>query len=216
MRSPLLLDLFCGAGGAAEGYRRAGFKVVGVDIKRQPHYPFPMAVSDAMTFPIASSVDMVHASPPCQDHSVMAHFQNVGNNGTGWMLQATIDRLEAWGGPYVVENVPGARFDWNLQLCGATFNLEVLRHRLFRTRPWILGPMCSHERGGTKTGQYVAFRHSRNQAPGRRIPPRRSEREFHAAMGLSWMNQREVRDAVPPVYTEWIGNQLMEHIGAQV
>ena len=31
-RRPRLLDLFCGAGGAAMGYHRAGFEVVGVDL----------------------------------------------------------------------------------------------------------------------------------------------------------------------------------------
>ena len=64
---PRLLDLYCGAGGAAEGYHRAGFDVTGVDVIHQPRYPFTFIRADAMTVPL-DGYDAYHASPPCQDH----------------------------------------------------------------------------------------------------------------------------------------------------
>jgi DNA (cytosine-5)-methyltransferase 1 len=83
---PLLLDLFCGAGGAAMGYHRAGFDVIGVDIEDQPHYPFTFLKVDAIEYMRGMVLrlereslrhpgefaDAIHASPPCQFYSDMS------------------------------------------------------------------------------------------------------------------------------------------------
>ena len=65
--TPVLLDLFCCEGGAAVGYHRAGFDVLGVDIRPQPRYPFPFIHLDALVFLEALTpywrVDLIHASP---------------------------------------------------------------------------------------------------------------------------------------------------------
>src|SRR5438105_2072147 len=107
MSRPLLLDLFCGAGGAAMGYHEAGFDVVGVDIKPQPHYPFEFWQGDAMRFREMfnlSMMDAIHASPPCQGYS------NLRRKIEHPRLIAPVrERLEAAGLPYVIENIEDAR-----------------------------------------------------------------------------------------------------------
>lgn len=105
---PRLLDLFCGAGGAATGYSRVGFDVAGVDEVEQPNYPFDFHLGDAMTWP-PDGFDAIHASPPCHDWSPATgrNRKAEGKKGTAWMLHATIDRLRDLSVPWVVENVEG-------------------------------------------------------------------------------------------------------------
>src|SRR6185312_3124266 len=114
---PRLLDLFCGAGGAAMGYHRAGFDVVGVDIEDQPHYPFRFVKADALTAlgevgGMWTGFDAIHASPPCQFATNMSNRWR-GTGGTADvhlnLLTPVRELLRAIGLPYVIENVPGAK-----------------------------------------------------------------------------------------------------------
>mgnify|MGYP003404335115 FL=1 len=215
---PRLLDLFCCAGGAAMGYHRAGFDVVGVDIKPQPHYPFEFHRADAMTFPI-EGFDAVHASPPCQDHSALKATMPE-SHGTGWMLAATVARLQASGLPWVVENVEGATMPadtYSIVLCGSSFGLKVRRHRRFATNVFVMTPPCDPRAQGLAadvTGHGTQGReYRRRKALGL---PLDTQADREAAMGIDWMNRDELAQAIPPAYTELIGAQLLSARWARV
>jgi DNA (cytosine-5)-methyltransferase 1 len=209
MARPRLLDLFCGAGGAAVGYHRAGFDVVGVDIKPQPRYPSEFVEADALTFPL-DGFDAVHASPPCQDHSTLS--SRSGKHGTGWMLTATLDGLRASGLPWVVENVETAAMPGSLVLCGTEFGLRsgdrwLRRHRRFLASfpLWGAGG-CSCRKAriggvyGTGGGGPMTrgFKFDRARAA--------------EALGIDWMTLAELSQAIPPAYTEHIGGFLLDHL----
>jgi DNA (cytosine-5)-methyltransferase 1 len=150
---PRILDLFCGQGGAAMGYHRAGFEVVGVDLAPQPRYPFEFHQADAMTFPL-TGFDAVHCSPPCQGYSIMNNLPWLAGKERPLLLLDVLARLEGSGLPYVVENVMGARYGaaglrkrgleaHGLKagyLCGLMFGLPFYRHRLFATNWLWLAP----------------------------------------------------------------------------
>jgi DNA (cytosine-5)-methyltransferase 1 len=213
---PKLLDLFCGAGGAAMGYHRAGFKVVGVDIEPQPHYPFEFIQADVFDFLNDASdpdhcpehrggyclneFDAIHASPPCQRYSRIAP-----KNGDYPDLYVPIrTRLSFLTMPWVIENVIGAPYGYGFVLCGSMFNLVVRRHRNFETS-WLhlMGLRCDHARQGrpiTVTGH------------GGGVPSRHSDRgvkaEWPEYMGMPWATPKECTQAIPPTYTEYIGKEL--------
>ena len=196
------------------GYARAGWSVVGVDIAPQPRYPFPFRRADAMTFPL-DGFDAVHASPPCHDHSPLRH-RTGKDHGTGWMLSATIERLRAWGGPWIVENVAGAVMPadvYVVQLCGSSFGLRVRRHRLFATNVAMLVPGCDHARQGTPVGVYGhGGSHARRTSGGRGT--KAGAVTSRILMDMPWASHCEVAQAVPPAYTEHLGAQLLAAVMA--
>lgn len=218
-----LLDLFSGAGGAARGYQQAGFHVTGVDIRPQPRYAGDRFVEgDALEYVAAhgTEFDAVHASPPCQDHSMLARINGPG--GTGWLLAATRDRLRELARPYVIENVPGAEMCDPVTLCGTEFGLTTTterhgrvwlkRHRLFEASFWLWGAGGCHCYGRLTVPVYG------HGASGNRVNMRgpgvaRAGREV---MGIDWMTRDELDQAIPPAYTHFIGEQLAAHLATEV
>lgn len=216
MSDPRLLDLFCGAGGAAMGYSRAGFEVVGVDIKPQPHYPFEFHQADALEYVAehGREFDAIHASPPCQRWTAYARrpahvgeYPDLIGRTRRWIDGQT--RSISWPKPYVIENVRGAPLRSSLMLCGSAFGLDVRRHRYFESGALLPGaPDCNH------SAQAPRFPQATNRANLRRtvevgvwrIPLETQKR----AMGVDWnVELEELSEMVPPAYTEWIGRQLI-------
>lgn len=212
MNRPRLLDLFCGAGGAAVGYHRAGFDVVGVDIAPQPNYPFTMYDHDAFTFPL-DSFDVVHASPPCQFATAYRRRTGVAPEAVN-LIPDVRELLLAWGGPYVIENVEQAG-PWlhnPIRLCGSSFGLDVRRHRLFESNLSLMSLPCAHD------WQTPRFPPATNRAHLRRtveVGAWRCADIAPAAMDIDWMTNDELSQAIPPAFAEFIGAQLiaaLEHV----
>ncbi len=216
-QKPRLLDLFCCAGGAALGYSRAGFEVVGVDIEPQANYPFQFIQADAMALDqnFIASFDAIHASPPCQSYSDLAKRNR---NADAWprLVDPVRDMLIKSGLPYVIENVEGAPLRNPIVLCGTMFRgLRVLRHRLFETNFQVLAPphgkhpLChTMDKRKAHYGKTDDMRDFVSVNGGGNC----SVVAARDAMGIEWMKKDELNEAIPPAYTHFIGKQLLQHI----
>lgn len=226
-----MLDLFCGAGGAAMGYARAGFDVVGIDIVEQPNYPFEFYLADALAMGqdclkgcwhehgaksqlpgqlgrCLGRFDAIHASPPCQPHSSL----------TGWggsrrevperqdLIPAIRETLIASGLPYVIENVEGAGLHNAIRICGQGLGLKVRRHRRFESNVPMMSVPCIHNEPPV-----IVVRGS----IGRKVfDPRRkaiapSLELAREVMEMPWATAAGLADAIPPAYTAYVGGFLM-------
>lgn len=200
------LDLFCCAGGVTKGLQRAGFHVTGVDIKPQPNYcgdEFHQA--DALTFP-TDGFDFIWASPPCQKYSWSAkRWKDIERVD---LVDLTRHRLATVDVPTVIENVVGAPLRVDLVLTGPIFNLEVIRRRHFELNFYCLSPAPVRPMGSVKTGEYVTVAgHG-----GDNIKGRGSRAAKQRAMGIDWMSDEELNQAIPPAYSEFIGREAIRQI----
>jgi hypothetical protein len=220
---PVVLDLFCGAGGAAMGYARAGFKVIGVDLAPQPNYPFQFHQMDALDFIYDNlywvQPSLVHASPPCQGYSphvTSASSQWVPTAGKDEprLISAVRDALLYTNTPFVIENVMGARDELvdPVQLCGTMFGLDIPRHRLFETvgfkPPAPEHPKCRGVAKAAALRRGWDYRDMTVTGKGRRAGTSDRWREL---LGVDWpTTQHELAEMIPPAYTEYIGKYAME------
>jgi DNA (cytosine-5)-methyltransferase 1 len=198
-----LLDLYCGAGGASLGLSRAGFDVTGVDITPQPNYPFPFILANALDCNL-NGYDAYWASPPCQAYTT---------RGKAWgydypkLIEPTRERLRSSGKPYIIENVIGAPLINWVMLCGTMFNLGVFRHRYFESNVLLLVPPHAKHDGELGDGKYVTV-------AGHASIKRDYENylKWPKAMDIYHMSKGEIREAIPPAYSEFLGRQLIKYL----
>jgi len=208
-----VLDLFCGAGGASMGYHRAGFSVVGVDIKPQPRYPFEFHQGDALEFAAqhGHEFDLIHASPPCQGYSKLRFLPQNKLNHYPLLIEPTRTRLRTLGKPYIIENIHGAPLVHPMVLNGVFFGLTAWKVRDFECSPWLLAPILPKKPKGRNVapinefekGQYGLMRVAGQSFS---VPHARK------AMDISWMTRAELAQAIPPAYTEYIGGQMLRFL----
>lgn len=227
MTSLRLADLYSCAGGAGRGYQQAGFHVTGFDIKPQPRYAgdaFEQRDVLAITpEELRERFDAIHASPICQG---LTRMVAPGKKAHPNLIPATLEILHASGLPFILENVEGAE-PWmpgHITLCGTMFGLgaqgcDLHRHRLFMANFPISAPCSCQHRDVATIGVYGGHARRRSARHGGRGTRDVWEGGHKAAasqaMGMDWATLGELSEAIPPAYTQHLGQQLLAHIQAE-
>lgn len=214
------VDLFCGAGGVTKGLQDAGFHVLGVDIEPQPHYCGDLFLQDDVMAVLRRALtdrafirdyaDFVWASPPCQAYT---DLQKQNKREYDDLIALVREYLQQLGLPYVIENVEGAPLIDPVRICGASVRgLRVIRHRLFESNLPLVGIDCPDEHP-------LVFTHDKRKAHHGQLDQDLSFVQVtgggnatiankRSAMGIDWMTNDEINEAIPPLYAQWIGTQV--------
>jgi DNA (cytosine-5)-methyltransferase 1 len=232
--APRLLELFAGEGGAAYGYKLAGFDVTAVDDQVRPGRApgITWVTGDATTYPL-DGFDVVTGGPPCTDHTTLANVAEAvrgGSTGTGWMLEHTLERFDAHasrtGALWVVENVEGAKADMPnpLKLCGSMFGLIdegwlLRRHRYFSSSAFLMAPGPCRCAGKKIIGVYGDLTASDRRCAGQRATRpngdmRASVTRARRLLEMPWATAEGLSLAIPPAYTSYIAEQLLCSLSA--
>jgi len=226
------LDLCSGAGGASAGYVRAANKqdvmliMVGIDRRPQPRYPLSggMGFIQSDMFKYLSNrtfmrqFDFIHVSPPCQIFTSLRHLHNATGN------EDLLTPLRPWmqiynDVPWIIENVEKCPLLIDpITLCGSMFEgltslddrRQLRRHRLFEINGFKVPPLVCKHNGIRPLGVYGVANKSVpgggdiawNLAEGSKL------------MGIDWMKWPELKEAIPPAYTEYIGEYLIRELVA--
>jgi DNA (cytosine-5)-methyltransferase 1 len=217
-----VFDGFCKAGGAGEGYARAGATVVSMDIAPQPRNPHDFTLGDVLKVDpgYLRTFDLLHFSSPCQGYTELRHAP--GAKGTALRLLPQVRALaKAAGVPYVSENVRAAAWDMinPVRLCGCMFGLgaqgcKLVRERLFECSFPVAQPICTC-RGDPRPVIGVYGGHARRRAKSAGGRGTRDEwigghrAAASEALGIDWMTLDELSEAIPPAYTQYIARQFL-------
>jgi DNA (cytosine-5)-methyltransferase 1 len=218
---PVLLDAFSGAGGAARGFRDAGFdKIVGIDIRPQPRYPYEFIQADAMGLlrdaAFLRQFDAIHCSPPCQLYSPTRYLAQGKGNPDDWLFEV-LDIARDWTVPYSIENVEAAQMGKTYHVCGSMFpelsvrggTRQLRRHRQFKVNFEIPTFYCRHN--GLKAIGLFGDLGGYGPPPSYTECPKTLD-EAQQLMGIYWMTYNEMKEAIPPAYTRHVGQYMLKAI----
>lgn len=192
------------------GYYKAGFDVTGVDMEPQKNYPFPFILANAFDIDL-SSYDIIHASPHCQGYSTLSLLHGVQEEYCR-DIEKFRTFLQQSGKPYIIENVVYARMDMHapIMLCGSMFGLRTYRHRLFESSIAIDAPIHTKHRLKAAHPGKIPTDNEVYSVSGKFGQVQKTARE---AMGITWMKTcQEIANALPPIYTEYLGLQLIDRM----
>ena len=218
MKKPRALDLFCGAGGVTRGLQLAGFHVTGVDIRPQPRYVGDAFIQGNALDVDTEGYDFIWASPPCQAFTMLRHMPTARMHPN--LIPQTRRKLVAAGVPWVIENVPGAPLHNPVMLCGTMFDLacdrgELRRHRLFESHGFTLvAPRraCHHSRLTIAVYGHAGGVENRKK----NSTPRSHSWERREVMEIDWMTVEQLSQAIPPAYSQFIGQQAMAKLALEM